>query len=56
MIEDLEKRLETIYASLDNQKFEFEEAARCCVEAIHGMNERLERLEKWMANQEKLAV
>ncbi len=56
MTEDLERRLDAVCESLDKQKFEFEEAAKCCVEAIQGMNERLERLEKWMANQEKVAV
>lgn len=55
-MEDLEKRFDTLYALLDVQRYEFEEAAKCCVEAVQGMNERLERLEKWMANQEKVTV
>ena len=41
MMRDLEEKLE-------EQKQEFEEAATLCAQAIHGMNQRVERIEKWM--------
>lgn len=48
MNKDLENRLDAMCESLELQKNEFEEAAKCCVEAIQGMNQRIERIEKWM--------
>lgn len=45
---DLEKRLDAVLESLELQKNEFEEGATMCVEALHGMHQRLERIEKWM--------
>lgn len=56
MNDDLEKRLDAVCESLESQKFEFEEAAKCCVEAIYGMDQRLERLEKWMEEKNKLKM
>ncbi len=47
-MEDLKKKVDLLDQLLEKQKFEFEEAAKCCVEAIHGMCQRLERIEKWM--------
>jgi hypothetical protein len=56
MIDDLERRLDAVCDSLEHQKSEFEEAARLCVEALYGMNQRVERIEKWMTekNRQKL--
>ncbi len=54
MSSSLKNRLNAVYKSLEKQKLEFEEAAKCCVEIIQGMNERLERIEKWMESQEKV--
>jgi len=48
MNKDLEGRLDAICESLEIQRNEFEEAAKCCVEAIQGMDLRITRLEKWM--------
>lgn len=48
MNSELEQRLLSLYELLEKQKQEFEDAAMLCVEAINGMNKRVERLEKWM--------
>lgn len=53
---DLEKRLDAVCESLEAQKYEFEEAAKLCVEAFHGMSQRLERVERWMAEKNKLKL
>jgi hypothetical protein len=53
---DLERRLDAVCDSLEYQKNEFEEAARLCVEALHGMSQRLERVEKWMTEKNKLKL
>ena len=53
---DLEKRLDAVCESLEIQTHEFEDAAKLCVEAFHGMNQRLERIEKWMADKNKLKL
>lgn len=56
MNNDLEKRLDAVCDSLHAQKMEFEEAAKCCVEAMEGINKRLERVEKWMLEKNKLKL
>lgn len=45
---ELESRLNAVLESLEAERKDFEEGAKLCVEAIHGMHERLERIEKWM--------
>jgi exonuclease VII small subunit len=50
---DLEKRLDAVCESLEEQKHEFEEGAKICVEAMYGMHQRLERIEKWMKEREE---
>jgi hypothetical protein len=54
IISDLQKRLDAVCDSLDVQVNEFEEAAKLCVEAIHGMHLRMERIEKWIAESKNL--
>jgi vacuolar-type H+-ATPase subunit I/STV1 len=54
MIKELEQRLDVICESLEGQKEEFEEAATLCAQAINGMNQRVERIEKWMENVNQL--
>lgn len=56
MNDELEQRLDAVCESLDVQKAEFEAAAKCCVEAIQGMNHRLERVEKWMLEKNRLKL
>lgn len=51
---DLERRLDAVCESLEEQKNEFEEAAKMCVEAFHGMHQRLERIEQWMEAKNQL--
>lgn len=45
---ELESRLNVVLESLEAERKEFEEAAKLCVEAIFGIHQRLERIEKWM--------
>lgn len=45
---EIEKRVDAICESLESQKFEFEEAAKLCVEAVQGLHLRMERIEKWI--------
>lgn len=49
---DLEHRLNVICDSLAVAQKEFEQGAECCVQAIHGMHERMERIEKWIESQQ----
>lgn len=49
---DLEQRLNVICDSLAVAQKEFEQGAECCVQVIQGMHERLERIEKWIENQQ----
>jgi hypothetical protein len=48
MTEKIKVSIEELMIELEKQKFDFEEATKCCVEAIGGMNKRLERIEKWI--------
>jgi len=53
---DLENKLDAVLESLEHQKNEFEEGATMCVEALHGMHQRLERIEKWMTEKNRLKL
>jgi len=50
---DLEQRLDAVCESMDAAKAEFEQSTQCLVEALTGIHQRLERIEKWIENQEK---
>lgn len=54
MSTDLEKRLDAVCESLDIQRNEFDQAAKCLIEAIQVMHERVERVEQWMLEKNKL--
>lgn len=45
---ELEIRLNKVLESLEEERKDFEDGAKLCVEAIHGVHQRLERIEKWM--------
>ncbi len=49
----LEQRLEAISESTLTQCKEFEDAVMMVAEAIKGMHERMERIEKWILTKEK---
>ena len=51
---DLEQRLNAVCDSLMAAQKEFEQGAECCVQAIHGMHERMERIEKWIESQQSV--
>ena len=50
----LEKKLIEICAALEKAQAEFNIATDCCVKAIEGMHERMERVEKWILDHENL--
>lgn len=54
MIADLERRLDDVCKSIENSREEFDKATESCVEVIHGMHQRMERIEKWIEKQEGL--
>ncbi len=56
MIADLEKRLDAICESTTLAEKEFYEATQCLVESLQGINQRMERIEKWIENQAAKAV
>lgn len=47
------KGLSEALKALEKQRADFEQAIGYCVEALKGMNQRLERIEKWMLAQEE---
>jgi len=51
---ELEQKLNTVCDSLAAAQKEFEQGAECCVQAIHGMHERMERIEKWIESQQSV--
>lgn len=53
---DLEKRLDTIYESMQAAENEFNEATKCLLEALEGIHQRMERIEKWIENLESRAI
>lgn len=53
---DLEQRLDVVCKSLECAQAEFSQATQCVIEALAGTHERLERIEKWIENAEKIAV
>lgn len=50
---DLQIDLEEVCIALDEQSKAFDEATIKCYEAINGMSERMERIEKWILEQKK---
>jgi hypothetical protein len=54
MIADLEKRLDAVCDSMESAENEFKQATQCLVEALEGIHQRMERIEKWIENQERV--
>jgi hypothetical protein len=50
---DLQIDFEEVCTALDGQSKAFDEATLKCYEAINGMSQRMERIEKWILEQEK---
>jgi tetrahydromethanopterin S-methyltransferase subunit G len=53
---DLEQRLDAVCESMESAAAEYNQSTRCLVEALQGIHERLERIEKWIENAERQAV
>lgn len=53
---DLEKRFDAVCESLEEKRQEFEEACQLLVDAIGALNNRVERIEKWMLEKNKLKL
>lgn len=49
---DLEQRLDAVCESLESAQSEFNQGTQFLIEAFTGIHERLERIEKWIKNQE----
>jgi prefoldin subunit 5 len=56
MTNDLATRLDDVCESLERQRKEFEEAILLCGEIIKNMSERMERVEQWMLEKNKLKL
>ena len=55
MIEDLEKRLDAVCESMESAAAEYNQSTQCLVEALTGIHERLERIEKWIESEKNQA-
>ena len=47
---DLEQRLDAVCESMESATADYNQSAQCLVEALQGIHERLERIEKWKEN------
>ena len=56
MIEDLEKRLDAVCESMESAAAEYNQSTQCLVEALTGIHERLERIEKWIESEKNQAA
>jgi tetrahydromethanopterin S-methyltransferase subunit G len=52
---DLEQRLDAICESMESAATDYNQSTQCLVEALTGIHERLENIEKWIENQEPRA-
>ena len=52
---DLEQRLDAICESMESAASDYNQSTQCLVEALTGIHERLENIEKWIENQEPRA-
>ena len=53
MSEDLEKRLDAVCESMELSAADYDQSTKCLVEALQGIHERLENIEKWIEKQLK---
>ena len=51
MIADLEKRLDAVCETMQTAETEFKQATQCVVEALEGIHQRMERIEKWIESE-----
>ncbi len=50
---DLEQRLDAVCESMESAAADYSQSTQCLVEALQGIHERLERIEKWIESAEK---
>ena len=50
-----EQRLDAVIESMESAQYEFNQATQCVAEALIGIHERLENIEKWIKKQEPRA-
>lgn len=53
MSDDLDERVKDVVDALHKARTEFNDASQCCVDTMQDLHERLERLEKWIENEER---
>ena len=49
-------RLDAVCELMESEAAEYNQATRCLVEALQGIHERLERIEKWIENEKNQAA
>ena len=50
---DLEQRLDAVCESMESAAAEYNQSTQCLIEALEGIHERLERIEKCIESAEK---
>jgi tetrahydromethanopterin S-methyltransferase subunit G len=53
---DLEQRLDAVCELMESEAAEYNQSTRSLVEALQGIHERLERIEKWIENVGRQAI
>ena len=53
---DLEKRLDAVCESMESAAADYSQSTQCLVDALTGIHERLERIEKWIENEKNQAA
>lgn len=48
---NVDKRLDAVCESMESAQTEFNQVTQCLLEALTGIHERLENIEKWIKNQ-----
>jgi hypothetical protein len=54
MSDDLEGRLTNLCDSMERAEAEYNQSTQCIVDALTGIHERLERIEKWIQEEKHL--
>jgi len=53
---DLEQRLDVVCESMESAATDYNQSTQCLVEALQGIHERLERIEKWIESEKNQAA
>lgn len=53
---DLEQRLDAVCESMESAAADYNQSTQCLAEALQGIHERMERIEKWIENEKNQAA